>query len=534
MKRKWLVSLLIASMAGTMLTGCVDTTEGEDAASQGTEAESADTDGKESAAAGDAVTLDLYVDFTWFPTDSWTGIIPEEMTKNGGVYFDVTRSADDSQLGLMIASGDLPDVIFTSEEIDRLCDSKLCWSYDELIEQYGIDWEPSSDRIAIAKSHNANADDEHYYTIIQNYSSSEDWAEASDVLPNIGCGYYRKDIWEALGSPKMDTKEDVINVLKMVKEQYPDMIPINGGGPSWRFSPMAVWEGVNEEYVYEENGDPVYRDTAANFYEYLKIVNEMYREGLFPEENLAITNEDDAKQLALNGKCFMYEWCARPTNMEQMNTATQANIPEAEWAPLTFVEDNEPVIRKNAGWAGVFISKNCKDPEAAIKMLAYMNSEEGQHLALWGRKDVDYTLDENGLPQFSDEWKESVKDGDLMTSKYNNNYYMCTTELTELYTYYSGVDQEILDAFTKNMVPLENCPELDVAKPSSTSDMGIIKAKIDEARDAELVKIYTAGSDEEFETAYKNYMELLDKIGVQDLNKYMAERVAEVKEQYGF
>lgn len=57
---------------------------------------------------------------------------------------------------------------------------------------------------------------------------------------------------------------------------------------------------------------------------------------------------------------------------------------------------------------------------------------------------------------------------------------------------------------------------------------------VDEARDAELVKIYTAGTDEEFETAYKNYMELLDKIGVQDLNKYMAERVEEVKEQYGF
>lgn len=534
MKRKWLVSLLIASIMGTMMTGCVDTTEGEDAASSGTEAESEDKEGESSEAAGDAVSLDLYIDMTWFLTDSWTGIIPEEMTKNGGVYFDVTRSADDSQLGLLIASGDLPDVIFTDKEIDRLCDSNLCWGYDELIEQYGIDWEPSSDRVAIAKSHNAKEDDEHYYTIIQNYSSNEDWDKVSGVLPNIGCGYYRKDIWEELGSPKMDTKEDVINVLKMVKEKYPDMIPINGGGPNWRFSPMAVWEGVNEEYVFNKAGDPVYRDTAENFYEYLKIVNQMYRDGLFPEENLAITNEDDAKQLALNGKCFMYEWCARPSNMEQMNTSTQANIPEAEWAPLTFVEDNEPVIRKNAGWAGVFISKNCKDPEAAIKMISYMNSEEGQRLALWGREDVDYTLDENGLPQFSDEWKEAAKDGDVMTSKYNNNYYMCTTELTELNTYYSGVDQEILDEFIKNMVPLENHPELDVAKPLATSDMGIVKAKIDEAREAELVKIYTAGSDEEFEKAYKDYMELLDKIGVQDLNEYMKESVAQVVEQYGF
>lgn len=71
-------------MMGTMLTGCVDTTEGEDAAASGVEtekgmdesAEGEDAGKDESASSGDAVTLDLYVNFTWFPTDSWSGIIP--------------------------------------------------------------------------------------------------------------------------------------------------------------------------------------------------------------------------------------------------------------------------------------------------------------------------------------------------------------------------------------------------------------------------------------------------------------------------
>ena len=195
----------------------------------------------------------------------------------------MTRSADDSQLGLMIASGDLPDVIFTDKEIDRLSDSNLCYSYDELIEQYGVDWTPSDDRIAIARSHNASADDEHYYTIIQNYNSADDWANAADgVVPTIPCAYYRKDIWEALGSPKMDTIEDVINVLKMVKEQYPDMIPLNGGNPSWRFQPMQVWYGVNGTYIFDEDGNTVLSDTTADYHDYLKCINDMYREGFFP------------------------------------------------------------------------------------------------------------------------------------------------------------------------------------------------------------------------------------------------------------
>lgn len=511
MKKKVLVSMLCVSMIGSTMTGMT-------------------------VSADDPVTLDLYLDFTWYGTDSWTGIIPENLTKNGGVTFDVTRSADDSQLGLMIASGDLPDVIFTSNEIDRLCDSNLCYSYDELIEKYNIDWTPSEDRIAIAKSHNVNADDDHYYTIVQNYNSSEEWAEAADnVITTLPCAFYRKDIWEALGSPKMETKEDVMNVLQMVKEQYPDMIPLNAGHHAWRLTPMQAWFGVYSSYSFDADGNTVFSDTTENFYEYLKYVNEMYRAGFFPEENLAITNDDDANQLAWNGKCFMYEQCSRPTVLTQVNTATQANVPEAEWAPLSpLLEDSEPMIRDNAGWAGVFISKNCKNPEAAIKMIAYMNSPEGRHLALWGREGIDWTQGDNGMPVFSDEWLEAAKDFDKMTSKYNNNYCMCTTELDELYTYYSGADQEVVDILGKHKDKISNYPELAIARPVSTSDMGIIQAKIYEARQAELVKIYTADSDEAFEKSYQDYMNLLDKIGVQELNSYMTDKVKEVREQFGF
>lgn len=91
MKRKVLVSMLCASMIGSMMTGMT-------------------------VSADEPVTLDLYLDFTWFPTDSWTGIIPETLTENGGVTFDVTRSADDSQLGLMIASGDRSCIKIISTE----------------------------------------------------------------------------------------------------------------------------------------------------------------------------------------------------------------------------------------------------------------------------------------------------------------------------------------------------------------------------------------------------------------------------------
>lgn len=546
MKRKVLSLLLCVACIGSLLTGCqmTDSTEGGASGTngaptvqteKGTDELPIGTDSVSEIAKGE-VELDLYIDFTWFPTDSWTGIIPETLTENGGVYFDVTRSADDSQLGLMIASGDLPDVIFTSNEIDRLCDSNLCWSYDELIEKYDVDWQPSQDRIGIARSHNSDPADEHYYTIIQNYNTNEEWANAEGVVPSLACVYYRKDIWKALGEPKMETLEELLNVCKMVKEQYPNMIPVNAGSPAWRLTPFQNWCGASNEFMYtdESKTTVAYRDTTDEFYDYLRYANELYRNGLFPEENLAIISEDDGKQQALNGKCFIYEWNSRPTQLAQLNTSTQANVEGAEWAAMPIPDDAKTIVRANAGWAGVFISKNCKDPEAAIKMIAYMNSTEGQRLALWGREGIEYELDEKGTPQFSDEWLETSKDQDIMYSKYNNGYLMCTTELDEAYTYYSGADPEVVADFTKNTDKVVNYPELSIALPVSTSDMGIIRAKINEAREAELVKIYTAESDEEFESAYKDYMGLLNQIGVQELNQYMTEETAKIRKEFNF
>ncbi len=535
MRKKLISTLLCAAMTAGLLAGC---SGGVQDAGTDTEADTVQTgeageDGQ-TASAGEDV-LDLYIDFTWFGTDSWTGIIPEEITKNTGVRLNIIRSADDSQLGLMIASGDLPDLVFTDRELSRLCNSDICYSYDELISEYGIDWTPDSERIAIARSYNTDPEDEHYYTIKQNYNTQEEWDQAEGVVPSVSTLYYRKDIWEELGSPSMTTMDGIMKTMEQVKEAYPELQVVNAGNPTWRLRAFKEWiGGLTTEFVYNEDGNVVYADVTDGFYNAMKYINQMYRKGFFSEENLAIINEDDAKQQALNGNCFIYEWNGRPNQLTQLNTETQKNVPEAEWACLEIPDDAVEMPRANTGWAGVFISKNCKNPEAAIKLISYLNSEEGRRLAVWGREGIDYTLNEKGVPSFSDEWHEAYLDSKVMTEKYNNNYFLCTTELDELYLYYADVDPEIVAAFEKNTDKIVNYPELSVATPTSDSDPGIIHNKIKEAREAEYVKIYTAADDEEFESAYNDYMELLKKIGVDELNAYMTERVPEVKEQYGF
>lgn len=412
MKKKLVSMLLIAGVAGSLFTGCGKAeTNGKDVESpESVEVEMGEADVAEQAKddEGETKKLDLYIDFTWYVSDNWEGIIPEEIVKATGVDLNVTRSADDGQLGLMVASGELPDLVFCAgDSLNRLCDSSLCYSYDELISQYGIDWQPDSERVAISKTHNVDPNDESYYTIVQNYNTKEEWKDFSGGISGIPGIYYRKDIWEALGSPEMNTTEQIKEVMAMVREKYPDMQVLSAGNSTWRLRGFENWYGISNDFVYTEDGTAVYKDTVPAFYDFVKCINEFYRNGYFTEESLALTVETDAQQLANSGQCFMYEWNARTTSLDEMNSRIQANVQGAEWALLPIPDDSEPIITANAGWAGMFISRNCKDPEAAIRLISYLNSKEGQQLSQWGREGIDYVLDENGIPQFSEEWQEA-------------------------------------------------------------------------------------------------------------------------------
>ena len=530
MKKKAIAWMLFLAMTAALLGGCqmTDSSAPAPAAEPAAAAEvteEAEEAGTEAAAEEekDVTELDLFINFTWFPTEEWSGIIPEALTEGGGVRFNITRAADSSQLGVMIASGELPDVIFT-KEVDRMCDPELCWGYDELIEKYNTGWQPPEEKIQIARGHNVNPDDEHYYTLKQNYSTAEDFAASPINTPNAVGTNYRRDIYEALGSPEMNTLEDYVKVLEMVKEQYPEMIPF-GVGTSLDFINFEVYYDLEYDYAYETDGSVKLKYTLDRYQDYCRFVNELYRKGLFRAEDLAI-DDADGTPLIYGGQVFSYAEMIRPSKLTAYQTELQKNVPDGVLAYMPIPDDAaEQIHWVNTGWAGVFISRNCKDPEAAIRMVEYLNSEEARHLALWGREGIDYTLDENGLPVWSEEWIETQADANLMTKKYNNNFYMCTTELDENTVYYSGISDEYLKDYNKNTDRFVIDPKLMLIAPNSTSDEGIAKAKIMEAVPAELVKVYTAATEEQFEEEYQNLQDLLVKMGVEELNAAATERM---------
>jgi putative aldouronate transport system substrate-binding protein len=204
-KKKTGLIMLMVTLVFTLIVGCSNNTNSSsnktpaDVEKKTTEKNEVTEPVKE-----EVVELDLFVDHSWWPIKQWSGPIPEEITKRTGVKLNITVATDDKQLPLMIASGDLPDLIFTSDNAQRLSDPNLAYSWQELIDEYAPDFQPHPDKIAVNL-----APDGKYYTIRNNFSPAEEWKAHEGYALQGGADVgYRKDIWEALGSPPVNTLED--------------------------------------------------------------------------------------------------------------------------------------------------------------------------------------------------------------------------------------------------------------------------------------------------------------------------------------
>lgn len=477
----------------------------------------------------DLVTLDIFINQSWWPVDTFTGIIPDAIKEATGVDLNVTVAADGNQLGLMVASNELPDLIFTDAETDRLSRPEACYSYNELLEQYAPDYKFDDLQVKIAKSFSS---DDNYYTILGNYSGNEE-LETAPVPAGQAAWYYREDIYEELGSPKMETLDDLVDVCAMVKEKYPDMIPIatNQYYHLNIFSQFLGGSGGNT-FQYLDDGSVVFKSDSPAYYEYLKFANELARKGYIDVENYASTNMEDTLQLAGNGGSFIYMNFLKPSNINDLNTRLQKTMPEAKFVvgpPL-----GEPGYACGKGWCGLFVSKSCKDPEAAIRFITYMFSEEGRRLSKWGREGVEWTMGEDGIPKWSEEWLSTLNNTEEMNSKYNQYFYFGATGIEDVMPDYGNVTPEEMVNFNKYREGFKNYPEIAIATPTSTSDEGVISKKLSDMLEAEEARVIFTADDEAFENAYQELQEKAEKIGVKELDEYMTKKVAEVKEEFGF
>ncbi len=475
------------------------------------------------------ITFSIFVDHTWYWMDNFNDQVAQEVTKRTGVYLDVTRATDSNQLAVLLASGDLPDLVYTSNAsiINELSNSDVCWSYNELVDKTGVDLNTDPSEILLN-----TAPDGNYYALLNTYASQEMY-DSGKVLLSGGAMTlsYRKDIYEALGSPAINSLEDLENLCILVKEKYPDMIPLL---PVYEYNALSYFKQTlhvfDQDIGYNADGKVVYKLDADGAKDYYKLLNRYAREGIFSSEAMTYTYAQ-AQEVAYGGKVFGIiratgEAGEANNNAKKTGTGYQWDLLEQD------LSDNTLRTSIAAGWSGLFISKNCKDPERAIRFMAFCRSDEGRRLMSWGIQGVHWDYDENGNTKRTQYYWDMINAGKkhqadlgcggwIFGDKGDENSFVDFSTNDELNI--KGTNRRKNGASTMKV-----WSELSLCLPKDGDEL-LIYNKLTDMIKTEEIKVIFADGDEAFEAAYKNMMDRANSIGMQELETYLNQRLAEVK-----
>lgn len=518
---KRILSLIgIFGVIAALFAGCGGGSGSSAAASSAPASSAASTASSEAEPAGEEeiVPLTVFIDFTWFDTEKFEGIIPDEITRQTGVTLIPTKAADEMQLGVLIASNDLHDLVYSDKLQDRMSNSNICYPYNELIEQYAPTFKPSDDEIMIATSYSS---DGNYYMILNANSSEEDWRAAKAGSPTMASLVYRRDIVDELGMYPMETLDDYVNVLAAVKEKYPDMT-----GLTMEYTFMTnifrVWliDGwvPTRPYMQETADQKIIHQTSAPGYrDFLKFMNNLYLNGYINPDNFAFTDGTQSEELCMTNKAFSMSFMTGNV-AQKLDRGLKDNGFDGYFEHVMPLSEYS-YVKFGLGWAGTYITRNNSNPEKSIQLMEWMFSPEGQRITQWGREGYEYTLDADGVPVFSDEWLQAREDG-TMTEKYNPNFYFGISGVVEAIGRASGIPENAKEVMNAIRVNMKTSVIPGLVAPKGDSDEKIKMDQITEFVKNQETKIYLSANEAEFEANVAELYAKLDQIGIKEIEEY--------------
>lgn len=478
----------------------------------------------------ETVELTLWVDWNWVPVDNFEGGICQEwMIGQTNVKIKMIKATDSEQLGMMIASGELPDLVVCSSgtKVRSLSNSSLCYPLQELIDQYVPEWEISD----VEKQMNAYySTDGNFYMLKNEYNTAEDISKASNMGLNFGQFHMRNDIYKALGSPSLKTEEDFFALLAMVRERYPEMQPLIFSPREYSAFGSLVSYDVGRPM--DENGRLVMPISDPSYKEMLRVINRLYREGYITKENFSYTSDEQAFQQWYAGNAFMVTFFAG--NDEQtFQSKIREVVPEAEVVQVPLME-NWKYTMPVSGWASMFITRSCSDPEAAIKMLYWAKQTDNALALTYGVPGTDWKWDENGNLIMMDRYVEHQQAGDVDVFYREMGYMLSATDFISIYLGFYAAATDATRAIYDDAVSRVTISNvIDLSYPAGETDEGFAYDDISSLMNERFAGLCTAESDEAFETLFAAMKADAEDAGLAKVNEYLGNTYAALCEKMG-
>ncbi|OMF46973.1 hypothetical protein BK138_32675 [Paenibacillus rhizosphaerae] len=515
---KSLLILLMAILllAGGLLSACSKSTNETASSNEPADTASESSSGDGAQPCTKPVELTMFVDATWYPFQDWAGEIPDMITKATCVKPKVTIATDDKQLALMVASGDLPDLV-VSFNFKLMSDSKLSLPYNELFPKYAPD--VTFDPVKVLVN---TVSDGNYYAIRNDFSPESEW-KANPYAHMMTAGLaMRKDILEEIGNPPIKTLQDLDNVFTEVKKKHPEIAPLILN-PNWQRPYFDVQFGAQGGLV--DNGGKIeYYLRQDSVRDSMLYMNSLYRNGFVTSENFAYKNESETEQMMLSGKGFAYTWTY--SGADRLTADSKGK--------LKFVQLAEPlspkasIVSTGTGGLGIYVTKDNKNLEASVRFLKYLFSEDGWRLAEWGIEGKDWTWNDAGYPVFN------YDPQDLTVLKQKGVYWWGVPTETgvgmALGSYKEGSETTRQGEAYDKIISFN--PAIGMISPDTDSPEQIIQTNIDNMVKTEVTKVYLAPSAVEAQKAYDELIKKAEKIGMAKLEAWATAQYGPLKEKY--
>lgn len=468
------------------------------------------------------ITLDWYVNYSWFVAGWGDNLVSKKITEETGVSvnFVTPQGNEEEMLNSMISSDSLPDLItlgWWSSQVNTMVNSDMVYALNELADEYDAYFYEVANPVVVNWYTNSDGN-------IYCYPNSSCTPQDVDKYDNLGSNQtflVRKDIYEAIGSPDMTTIEGFSAAVKKAVEMFPEvngkpLIPI-GAHVFDEMGCVSFDKYLMNFLAVPREVDGVYYDryTDPEYLRWLKAFRQLGQEGYLDDCIFTDTRTQMSEKIA-EGRyfCMLYQ----RTDLADQQKLLYANDPDSIYMAVDGPKNSRgddyilPTDSIN-GWTVTLISKNCKNPERAIGFMDYMLSEHGQKTISLGVEgemydvvDGEYVIREEVLDLLYSDREEynRIYGGD-------NTYWMLQNNVMQL-EWMPGPQEPLLqmEEWTYPYTQYQGQYEVYFAEDSQ---VGNVYAKVNALWSRTLPQLLLADSDEEFDAMMEAFVEEREALG---------------------
>jgi putative aldouronate transport system substrate-binding protein len=439
----------------------------------------------------------------------------KELEKKTGVKIEFIHPTSNEQFNLMLASGDLPDVIeynwygFAGGPEKAIGDGHIIKlndafsKYSPNLTKY-LKANPEVDKMV-------KTDNSSYYVY--------PFIRGDETLMVYQGPMVRKDWLDELGLKAPTTIDEWENVLKQFKDKKGATAPLSFAPGLGSTSASFVGAYGVREGLYIENGKVKFGQTEAGYKQFLTLFRRWYSEGLL-DKNFATVDGKAHTANILDGKTGgtignngggLGAWTTTGRQKDPKFTLVATPYPTLKTGE-TPKHGQWDLAFHNVGMVG--ITSKCKNVEIAARWLDYGYSDEGRMLFNFGVEGESYKM-VNGYPTYTETVTKNpagASMGDMM-QKYTRTGFGPTIQDKRYMEQFAALPEqkEALKIWAKTDAAKHILPRLTLTPEESSEAASIINDVNTYVNEMKLKFIMGAEPIENFD----KFVEQIKKLGME-------------------